>query len=108
LSKWRGTKVVWTIHDEKPHVVLHQQLADWFTQRLIANTDGCIHLCGAGRKAVNQSMPDLAELQQQPKNQHPQASDPNIWMTHQRLYRPVQMKNIKPPQQQAFRRKFDH
>ncbi|MEL6900311.1 MAG: glycosyltransferase [Cyanobacteria bacterium J06606_4] len=61
LSKWRGTKVVWTIHDEKPHVVLHQQLADWFTQRLIANTDGCIHLCGAGRKAVNQSMPDLAE-----------------------------------------------
>ncbi|MEL6159019.1 MAG: glycosyltransferase [Cyanobacteria bacterium J06627_32] len=62
ISRWRGTKVIWTIHDEKPHVVLHQRLADWFTQELIANTDGCIHLCGAGRKAVNQSMPGLAKM----------------------------------------------
>ena len=59
LSKWRGTKIVWTIHDEKPHVVLHQSLASWFQSRLIANTDGYINLCDAGQVAVKQALPGL-------------------------------------------------
>ena len=60
LSKWRKTKIVWTIHDEKPHVVLYEALADWFTEQLIAHTDGYINLCDAGKTAVQQSLPGLA------------------------------------------------
>ncbi|MEO1619407.1 MAG: glycosyltransferase [Cyanobacteria bacterium J06632_3] len=61
LSKWRGTKIVWTIHDEKPHVVTHPKLADWFTEQLVTQTDGYINLCEAGRTAVAQSLPGLAK-----------------------------------------------
>lgn len=61
LSKWRGTKIVWTIHDEKPHVVLHPKLADWFTDQLATHTDGCISLCEAGRAAMKRALPGLAE-----------------------------------------------
>lgn len=61
LSKWRGTRIVWTIHDEKPHVVLHQRLANWFTEQLVAHTDGYINLCEAGRAAVEQSLPGLID-----------------------------------------------
>jgi beta-1,4-mannosyltransferase len=60
LSKWRGTKIVWTIHDSKPHVVLHPSLANWFQERLIANTDGCINLCTAGQIAMTQTLSKLA------------------------------------------------
>ena len=59
LSKQRGTKIVWTIHDEKPHVVLHQKLADWFTRQLVSHTDGYINLCAAGKQAVKVSLPRL-------------------------------------------------
>lgn len=59
LSKWRGTKIVWTIHDEKPHVVLHQKLADWITGQLVTQTDGYINLCEAGKRAVKKSLPGL-------------------------------------------------
>ncbi|MEL7141048.1 MAG: glycosyltransferase [Cyanobacteria bacterium J06643_4] len=61
FSKWRGTKIVWTIHDEKPHVVLHPKLAHWFTEQLVGHTDGCISLCEAGRAAVKRALPGLAE-----------------------------------------------
>lgn len=61
LSQWRGTKIVWTIHDEKPHVVLHQSLADWFQKQLIDNTDSYINLCDAGQKAVVQELPALTD-----------------------------------------------
>ena len=61
LSKWHGTRIIWTIHDQKPHVVLHQSLADWFQQRLIANTDGYINLCAAGQTAVVRSLPGLVK-----------------------------------------------
>lgn len=60
LSKWRGTKVMWTIHDEKPHVVLHPFLADWVQGRLVANTDGYINLCTASQTAVSHVLPGLA------------------------------------------------
>lgn len=61
LSKWRGTKIVWTIHDEKPHVVMHQSLADWIEARLIASTDSHINLCAAGQAAVAKALPELRE-----------------------------------------------
>ena len=63
LSKWRGTKIIWTIHDEKPHVVLHPLLADWVQARLVANTDGYINLCTASHTAVFQSLPALTHKQ---------------------------------------------
>ena len=61
LSKWRGTKIVWTIHDEKPHVVLHQSLADWIQARLVANTDSYINLCSAGEAAIANALPELTD-----------------------------------------------
>lgn len=60
LSKWRGTKIVWTIHDENPHVVLHQSLANWFQNQLVACTDAHINLCDAGLVAVDKALPGLA------------------------------------------------
>jgi len=60
LSRWRGTKIVWTIHDENPHVVLHQELANWIQDRLVAATDSYINLCTAGETAVEQTLQQLA------------------------------------------------
>ncbi|MGB3300487.1 MAG: glycosyltransferase, partial [Phormidesmis sp.] len=60
LSKWRGTKIIWTIHDENPHVVLHQALASWFQNQLVACTDAHISLCDAGLIAVDKALPRLA------------------------------------------------
>lgn len=61
LSKWRGTKVIWTIHDENPHVVIHQELAKWITRQIVAHTDGYINLCEAGKQAVASSLPMLRD-----------------------------------------------
>ncbi|MEO0769724.1 MAG: glycosyltransferase [Cyanobacteria bacterium J06649_4] len=62
LSKLRGTKIMWTIHDEKPHVVTHPRLAEWATEQLVNHTDGYINLCKAGRTAVAQSLPGLSKV----------------------------------------------
>jgi beta-1,4-mannosyltransferase len=45
LAKQRGTKIVWTIHDEAPHVLLHRNLAEIFQSFLYKRTDAFIHLC---------------------------------------------------------------
>lgn len=62
VSRWRGTKIVWTIHDEKPHVVTHPVLADWFTKELVKATDGYISLCEAGKRAVAETLPNLEKM----------------------------------------------
>lgn len=62
LSKQRGTKIVWTIHDERPHVVMHQALANWVTDRLVAITDGYINLCEAGHKSIAKALPGLVNI----------------------------------------------
>lgn len=55
-AKLRGTKLVWTIHDERPHVLLHPWLASWVQTWLAAQTDAYIHLCQASLTLVEKHL----------------------------------------------------
>ena len=57
--RYRGTRIIWTIHDEKPHLLLHPKLAAWFQSELVKRIDGYINLCEPGQTFVQNSMPLL-------------------------------------------------
>ncbi|MDE5092352.1 MAG: glycosyltransferase family 4 protein [Trichodesmium sp. St18_bin3_1_1] len=46
----RGTKIIWTIHDRRPHSLLHPQLAAWFQSEFVKRVDGCISHCQASKE----------------------------------------------------------
>ena len=46
----RGTKIIWTIHDQCPHSILHPRLATWFQSQFIKRVDGCISHCQVSRE----------------------------------------------------------
>lgn len=57
----RGTKVIWTIHDQYPHSVLHPKLAAWFHSELIKRVDGCISHCQMSRELAESAFPGLSD-----------------------------------------------
>jgi glycosyltransferase involved in cell wall biosynthesis len=61
IAHWRGCTILWTIHDEQPHVLLHPRLAEWFERELVHLVDGTIHICEASATRVRQSLPALAQ-----------------------------------------------
>ncbi|MBW4559881.1 MAG: glycosyltransferase [Mojavia pulchra JT2-VF2] len=58
-AKVRGTKIIWTIHDEYPHSLLHPQLADWFQSKFIKQVDGCISHSKMGKELAEKTFPSL-------------------------------------------------
>lgn len=59
-AKWRGTRIIWTIHDETPHVLLHQRLARWCEQLLSDSVDATINLCKVSQTCLQANQPALA------------------------------------------------
>ncbi|MEB3282714.1 MAG: glycosyltransferase [Lyngbya sp.] len=57
--RYRGTRIIWTIHDQKPHLLLHPKLADWFESELIKRVDGYINLCQSSQDLTSKSFPLL-------------------------------------------------
>lgn len=60
-ARIRGTKVIWTIHDEYPHSLLHPQLANWFQSEFIKRVDGCISHSQIGQALVEKKFPSLRD-----------------------------------------------
>jgi beta-1,4-mannosyltransferase len=58
-TKWRGTKLIWTVHNLQAHERRHPQLERWFWQYLTPRLDGYISLSQAGREAAQTSFPAL-------------------------------------------------
>ncbi|NES78853.1 MULTISPECIES: glycosyltransferase [Okeania] len=57
----RGTKVIWTIHDQYPHNLLHPKLAHWFQSELIKRVDGCISHCQVSKELADATFPRLSD-----------------------------------------------
>ncbi|HEY9738501.1 MAG TPA: glycosyltransferase [Trichocoleus sp.] len=59
LARWRGDRIIWTIHDEQPHVLLHSRLGHQCEHWLGKCTDAVINLCEASQWAIYKRMPQL-------------------------------------------------
>lgn len=60
-AKLRGTRLIWTVHDATPHIVLHPSLADWFQQELASRVDGYINICEPGQAITQTQFPLLKQ-----------------------------------------------
>lgn len=65
LARWRGARIVWTLHDERPHVLLHPALAERCEALLVNCVDATIALCEAGQPAAGEQR--LAGLGSKPR-----------------------------------------
>lgn len=61
LARWRGARVIWTIHDEQPHVLLHPGLAQWCQALLVEQVDATITLCQLSQQRLPTQLPQLAD-----------------------------------------------
>jgi len=57
--KSRGTRIIWTIHDENPHSILHSKIADWFQKEFIKRIDGYISLSAIGKDIAEKILPEI-------------------------------------------------
>ncbi len=57
--RYRETRIIWTIHDQKPHLLLHPKLANWFESEFIKRVDGYINLCQCSQDLTSLSFPIL-------------------------------------------------
>ena len=57
----RGTKIVWTIHDQNPHSILHPQLAAWFQSEFIKRVDGCNSHCQVSKEWAESTWTELSD-----------------------------------------------
>jgi beta-1,4-mannosyltransferase len=62
FARKKGTKVIWTIHDETPHSIVHPRLANWFQQHLLTRIDGYISLSEKTEEVIEKTIPTLQEL----------------------------------------------
>lgn len=60
--RWRGTKIVWTMHNFKAHEGLHPDLEALFWPRWIPRVDGAISLSEAGLDMAKEKFPALAQI----------------------------------------------
>ena len=60
LARWRGTRVVWTIHDLGSNDQLHPRLERMFWSAFVPRVDGFICLTEGGRRDALERFPELA------------------------------------------------
>jgi beta-1,4-mannosyltransferase len=61
-ARWRGTKLVWTIHNLQSHERYHPRIEQWFSRRLISRLDGVISLSSTALAAAMARYPALREV----------------------------------------------
>ncbi|MDY7020837.1 MAG: glycosyltransferase [Cyanobacteriota bacterium] len=59
--RYKGTRIIWTVHDQKPHLLLHSKLAQWFESEFLKRVDGYINLCEYSQVLTYQSFPILQD-----------------------------------------------
>jgi glycosyltransferase involved in cell wall biosynthesis len=57
-----GARVVWTVHNARPHESRHPRLEEWFGSAVVRRVDTVIHPSVAGQQAVEARYPELARL----------------------------------------------
>ncbi|NEO81635.1 glycosyltransferase [Moorena sp. SIO4G3] len=62
LARWRGTKIVWTVHNLASHEQLYPQLEAWFWKAFTRQLDGYINLSKTGMKAAQERFPQLKNI----------------------------------------------
>ncbi|AOY84564.2 glycosyltransferase [Moorena producens JHB] len=62
LARWRGTKIVWTVHNLASHEQLYPQLEAWFWKAFTSQLDGYINLSKTGMKAAQERFPQLKKI----------------------------------------------
>ncbi|NEN97476.1 MAG: glycosyltransferase family 4 protein [Moorea sp. SIO1F2] len=62
LARWRGTKIVWTVHNLASHEQLYPQLEAWFWKVFTRQLDGYINLSKTGMKAAQERFPQLKNI----------------------------------------------
>ena len=62
FKRWRGTKVVWTIHNYAAHEQLYPQIEKWFWKAFISRIDGYISLSHSGLEVAQERFPQLKKI----------------------------------------------
>ena len=60
LAKWRGTRIVWTVHDLDSSDDVHPWLERRFWGYFLPRVDACVYLSEAGRELARERFPSLA------------------------------------------------
>jgi len=59
LARWRGTRIVWTVHDLDSSDARHPRLERLFWRYFLPRLDACIYLSEAGRRLAQERFPSL-------------------------------------------------
>lgn len=59
LARWRGTRIVWTVHDLDSSDGVHPRLERWFWRYFLPRLDACICLTETGRRLAHERFPVL-------------------------------------------------
>jgi glycosyltransferase involved in cell wall biosynthesis len=60
--RWRGAKIVWTIHNLKAHEAIHPSLEARFWRHFIPRVDGAISLSETGLRLAKERFPALRDV----------------------------------------------
>jgi beta-1,4-mannosyltransferase len=60
--RWRGTKIIWTVHNFKAHEALYPSQEEKFWRKFIPRVDGVISLSETGLSVVRTTFPRLLEV----------------------------------------------
>ena len=60
-ARWRGVRILWTIHDLGSHDQLHPRLEAWFWRFFVSRVDGFVCLSEGGRKLARERFPALRQ-----------------------------------------------
>ncbi len=64
VGRWRGHKLVWTVHNLRSHDAPHRVMEELFWRLFLPYVDGVIHLSHAGQRMAERRFPRLALLPQ--------------------------------------------
>jgi beta-1,4-mannosyltransferase len=62
IARWRGIRILWTVHDLDSSDGLHPRLEAWFWSYFLPRIDGYVCLSASGRRLALQRFPALARL----------------------------------------------
>ena len=61
--RWRGTRVLWTVHNPHSHALSHPALESWFWRRFTGMLDGYVSLSDSCAKWVAADVPGLRDAE---------------------------------------------
>lgn len=61
--RWRGTRVLWTVHNPHSHALSHPALESWFWRRFTGMLDGYVSLSDSCAKWVAADVPSLRDAE---------------------------------------------